>query len=149
MPVDYKPAGFQNVIPYLLVRHLDKVIAFMTDAFGGEVVEKILGPNDVIQHAEVRIGDSVIMMGDPGSDEDLIPAALYLYVKDVDAAYKRALAAGATSMMEPVDMFYGDRHAAVIDPCGNRWFPATHIEDIASDELQRRAIEFNSKRAQD
>ncbi|MDP6946160.1 MAG: VOC family protein [Myxococcota bacterium] len=139
MVVSYKPAGHQNVLPYLVVRRLDRVLAFVTEAFGAEVLETISGPGDAIQHVEVRIRDSVVMMGDPGSDDDLVPAALYLYVEDVDAVYARAIAAGATSVMEPMDMVYGDRQGAVVDPCGNRWFPATHIEDVPSDEIQRRA----------
>ncbi len=109
MAVSYKPAGQQDVMPYLVVRRLDRVLAFVTEAFGAEVLETISGPDDAIQYAEVRIGDSVVMMGDPGSDDDLVPAALYLYVEDVDAVYARAIAAGAMSVMEPMNMFYGDR----------------------------------------
>ena len=74
MAVSYKPAGQQDVMPYLVVRRLDRVLAFVTEAFGAEVLETISGPDDAIQYAEVRIGDSVVMMGDPGSDDDLVPA---------------------------------------------------------------------------
>jgi uncharacterized glyoxalase superfamily protein PhnB len=90
-------------------------------------------------HAEVRIGDSVVMMGEPSNASDAIPALFFLYVDDVDAAYQRAIEAGATSMREPEDQFYGDRRAAVLDTSGNQWWLATHVEDVPADELQKRA----------
>ena len=78
-------------------------------------------------------------MGEPSNESEAIPALLYLYVEDVDAAYKRAIEAGATSLREPEDQFYGDRSAAVRDACGNQWWLATHVEDVPADEMQKRA----------
>lgn len=90
-------------------------------------------------HAEVKIGDSVIMMGEPMGDFKPMPGSIYLYVKDTDATYRKAIQAGAVSIMEPADQFYGDRSAGVKDPLGNFWWIATHIEDVPPEELARRA----------
>jgi uncharacterized glyoxalase superfamily protein PhnB len=81
----------------------------------------------------------MVMMGEPGPEHPPMPAMLYLYVEDVDAVYRRALGAGAVSLMEPADMFYGDRNAGVKDQCGNQWWIATHKEDVSPEELARRA----------
>ncbi len=88
------------------------------------------GEHGEIAHAEVRIGDSVVMMGQPGDSSPATAAALYLYVEDTDAMYKRAVAGGAESTEEPADQFYGDRRAAVKDCAGNTWWIATHIKDM-------------------
>jgi PhnB protein len=96
-------------------------------------------PDGSVGHAEVRIGDSVVMVGGAGGEWPAVRAALHLYVADVDASYQAALAAGATSTAEPADQFYGDRRANVIDSAGNQWFIATHVEDVSPEELERRA----------
>lgn len=97
------------------------------------------GPDGSIMHAKVRIGDSIIMMGEsPGAFTEL-PAALYLYVADVDVVYERALQASAVSLSEPADQFYGDRSAAVKDASGCQWWLATRLEDVSPEELARRA----------
>src|SRR5690606_6674014 len=93
-------------------------------------------------HAELKIGDSTVMIGDACDEYQPMPACMYLYVNDVDAVYKRALEAGATSHMEPANQFYGDRHGAVKDPAGNLWSIATHVEDVPPEELARRAEAF-------
>lgn len=92
-----------------------------------------------IMHAEVRIGDSVVMMGESGGEFTPMPASIHLYVEDTDATYKRALRAGATSLREPADQFYGDRSAGVKDLAGNHWWIATHKEDVSPEELEKRA----------
>jgi uncharacterized glyoxalase superfamily protein PhnB len=92
-----------------------------------------------VHHAEVKIGDSIVMMGEPAEPAKARPSSLYLYVPDVDAAYKAALAAGAKSLMEPADQFYGDRSGGVEDPSGNHWYVATHVADISPEEMQKRA----------
>jgi PhnB protein len=100
-------------------------------------------PDGRIGHAEVRIDDSVIMIGDDREETwKAMPSSIYLYVVDCDAVYKRALEAGATSLMEPKDQFYGDRSGGVKDPAGNHWFIATHKEDLSKDELDRRAEDY-------
>jgi len=105
------------------------------------------GPNGTIGHAEVRIGDSVVMLGQASSQWKPTTAAIYLYVNDTDATYKRALQSGATSAMEPTDQFYGDRNAGVQDPAGNFWWIATHVEDVAPDEMKKRAEAHMRKQA--
>jgi PhnB protein len=139
MPVNYLPRDYHNVTPYLVVDGAAKLIDFLKRVFGATEKEMMKTPDGRVMHAEVRIGDSVIMMGEPGGQWKATPAALYVYVEDTDSAYKRALEMGATSRMEPADQFYGDRNAGVQDSWGNLWWIATHKEDVAPDELEKRA----------
>jgi len=115
-----------------------KLIDFVTKVFAARAERVYEGPGGSVMHAEVRFGDSLIMTGDPMGPEQLPPASLSVYVPDVEAAYRRALDAGATSKQEPKDQFYGDRSARVVDPFGNQWNIATHVEDVAEDEMKRR-----------
>ncbi len=96
-------------------------------------------PDGRVSHAEVRIGDSIVMMGEPTERTETQPAHLYVYVNDTDETYDRALKAGAVSLMEPKDQFYGDRNAGVKDAFGNVWWIATHVEDVPPEEMRRRA----------
>ena len=139
MSVKPIPDGFHTVTPYLVVEEVSAQMEFMTKAFGAVEKEKIEGPGGAIMHAEVKIGDSHIMLGQARDEYKPMPTCLYLYVEDMEALYKSSLAAGAESVIEPTDMFYGDRNAGVKDPQGNLWWIATHIEDVSSEELQRRA----------
>jgi len=127
------------VTPYLVVEDATKLLGFLKQVFGATEKEMMKTPDGRIMHAEVKIGDSVIMMGEPTGRWKAMPAALYVYVQDTDAVYKRALDAGATSLMEPADQFYGDRNAGVQDASGNMWWIATHKEDVAPEEMERRA----------
>jgi PhnB protein len=95
-------------------------------------------PGGRIMHASVRIGDSPVMMGESSADYPSLQMMLYLYLEDSEAAYRRAMAAGASSIQEPKDEFYGDRVAAVRDVFGNQWWMATHIEDVSAEEMERR-----------
>lgn len=104
-------------------------------------MERMNGADNIVGHAAVRIGDSAAARG----EWKPMPGAIYLYVKDADATYKRALEAGATSLMEPADQFYGDRSAGVRDPVGNYWWIATHKEDISAEELRSSAEEYMKK----
>jgi uncharacterized glyoxalase superfamily protein PhnB len=133
------PKGFHSVTPYLTVPGLAKTIEFLKQAFGAEVKE-IMEAGGAIRHAEVKIGDSPIMMGEPDPKGPYAPRPcnLYLYVPDVDAVYARAIAAGGKSLREPKDEFYGDRGAGVEDPSGNYWWIGTHIEDVSPEELKKR-----------
>lgn len=115
------------------------LIDFLKQAFEAKETERHSRPDGTIMHAEVKIGDSVIMMGEPMGDFKPMPGSIYLYVKDTDATYRKAIQAGAVSIMEPADQFYGDRSAGVKDPLGNFWWIATHIEDVPPEELARRA----------
>jgi PhnB protein len=127
------PEGYHTLTPYLVVDGAEKVVRFMKDAFGAQAVfEPMMRPDGKIMHAEFKIGDSVVM----------IAAMLHVYVPNVDAVYQKALKSGATSEMEPADMFYGDRAGGVKDPAGNRWHIGTHIEDVSPAELKKRAVEF-------
>jgi PhnB protein len=106
-------------------------------------------PDGAIGHAEVRLGDSVIMLSEAqGGEHKPMPTGIYLYVENCDATYKRALEAGATSVMQPTDQFYGDRSAGIKDQFGNHWYIATHIEDLSKEELTKRMDEYMKKRAQ-
>jgi PhnB protein len=133
------PEGYHTVTPYLVVMGVADLVRFLEEAFGAEKRELLTTSDGRIMHAEVKIGDSVIMMGEPSEETVAIPSLLYLYVEDVDATYKRAIEAGATSLRPPEDQFYGDRSAAVVDTGGNQWWLATHVEDVSADEMQKRA----------
>jgi uncharacterized glyoxalase superfamily protein PhnB len=137
------PEGYHTITPYLVVDGADKVIRFMKEAFGAQpVFEPMARPDGKIMHAEFQIGDSIVMIADVSERAQATTDALHLYVPNVDAVYQKALKAGATSLMEPADQFYGDRSGSVRDPAGNRWHIGTHIEDVAPAELKKRAAEF-------
>jgi PhnB protein len=138
MAINYIPEGSPTVTPYLAVKGTAALIDFLKAVFGATEIDRLVLPDGRIMNAAVRIGDSMVMMGDPG-DRPPETAMLYVYVPDCDAAYARALAAGATSIQAPADMFYGDRTAAFQDASGNKWYAATHKEDVDGEELARRA----------
>ena len=141
MPVNPIPAGYHSITPYLLTKDTSKLIDFLKSAFGATAVASVANPDGEIMHAEVKIGDSMVMIGTKKGAETA-PAMLYLYVTDVDKTYQQALEAGGTSVMAPADQFYGDRNAGIKDPCGHSWWIATHIEDVAEDELKIRAEKY-------
>jgi len=123
----YVPEGLHSLNVYLHPHRAEPVIAFMTRAFGADQVEKYASPDGIIHHAKVRIGDSAIEMGEAHGPYQPIPTQFYLYVPNADAAYHRALEAGAESIRPPADQPYGDRNAGVKDAFGNQWFVATQI----------------------
>jgi uncharacterized glyoxalase superfamily protein PhnB len=134
------PDGYHTVTPYLIVRQAAQTIEFLKNAFGAEpVMEAMKRPDGTIMHAELKIGDSRVMLSEASEKQPAMPAVLHLYVPNVDALYQRAVKAGGTSVMEPMDQFYGDRGGAVKDPAGNQWFIGTHKEDVAPQELKKRA----------
>ena len=140
MAVNSIPDGFHTVTPYLVISGVTTLLEFLTQAFDAqEILSPLLRSDGRVGHAEVKICDSILMMGEPMGDRPPMPGSLYLYVQDVDAVYQRALQAGATSLMEPADQFYGDRSAGVQDPVGNQWWIATHQEDVAPDDMLERA----------
>jgi PhnB protein len=147
MAVKAIPDGYHTITPYLTVQGVADLIAFVRGAFDAQVRFQMSHPDGSIGHAEVQIGNSVIMMGEARGDWKPMPAALYLYVEDTDAVYRRALAAGATSLREPEDQFYGDRNAGVKDSAGNYWWIATHVEDVSPEELKRRSEAYASQKA--
>jgi PhnB protein len=139
MAINPRPDGYHSVTPYLVVDGAARVIEFLKQVFDAQEVMRLAAPGGRIGHADLRIGDSMVMLGDARPGHPAMPAMLYVYVDDVDAAYQRAMRAGAPSEQAPTDQFYGDRSGAVKDPCGNLWWIATRIEDVTPDELRRRA----------
>lgn len=146
MAVKPIPEGYNAVTPYLVVPGVVKLIDFMKRAFGAqETMPPMMTPDGKVMHTEVRVGDSMIMMGEPSQHAPAMPAALMLYVTDCDAVYRRAIEAGAVSISEPADQFYGDRSAGITDPSGNRWWIGTHKEDVKPEEMKRRMKDFMAK----
>jgi PhnB protein len=138
VPVKAVPEGHHSVTPYLVVQGAGKLIDFMKAAFDAQEIVRMSMPDGSIGHAEMRIGNSMVMIGEVRDQWKSMPTSLYLYLEDVDAVYARALAAGATAISEPKNQFYGDRSGAVQDMCGNFWWVATHVEDVSEEEMKRR-----------
>ena len=132
------PKGFHAVSPSLIQADAGQTIEFCKKAFGAKLLMKLAGPAGKIVHAEILIGDSIIMLSDAMRDAPQ-PAGLFLYVLDVDKTFAKAVKAGATVVMPVQDMFWGDRFASVKDPQGNSWGIGTHIEDVAPKDLKKRA----------
>ena len=126
LTANYVPPGFHSITPYLIVEGAGKLLDFCRQAFDGEEKGRVPLPDGTLMHAEIAIGDSMLEMGDAGGKWAPMKTALHLYVKDADATYQRALAAGATSLYAPMDQPYGDREGGITDPCGNSWYIATH-----------------------
>ncbi len=139
MAVKFMPEGYHTVTPLLSVKGAAKLIEFMKKAFDATEVYRFSSPDGGVMHAEMKIGDSVIMLGESLEEQTHMPIALYLYVKDADAVYRKALDAGAQTILAPDDMFWGDRVGTVRDFAGNKWWIATHVEEVSADELERRA----------
>jgi len=140
------PKGFHTATPLLTVTDSARAIDFYKRAFGAEELLRVDGPGGKIAHAEIKIGDSIIMLSDemPGcsrSPQSLggTAVAIFLYVKDVDQVFNRAVAAGAQIAMPLNDMFWGDRYGKVTDPFGHSWSLATHKEDVHPEEMRKRA----------
>lgn len=140
MAVQPVPPGYHTITPFLTVRDGDAVLEFVKRAFDARELCPIMRrPDGRIAHAELRIGDSNLMLSEGTSEWPAMPCSLYLYVPNVDAVYAQAIAAGATSVRAPTTEFYGDRSAGVKDSSDNSWWIATHVEDVPPDELARRA----------
>jgi uncharacterized glyoxalase superfamily protein PhnB len=139
------PEGFHTITSYLTVPGVASLIEFVQKAFDGKLIERIDGPGGSVGHAEMRVGDSIVMMGEPREPWPARPCNLYMYVPDVDAVYRRAIDAGGKSIREPEDQFYGDRSGGVEDPSGNTWWIATHIEDVSREELRKRMAAMRDK----
>lgn len=130
------PEGFHTVTPYLMGPEVDRMVEFARKAFGATEVFRTRGEAGGL-HVEIRIGDSMVMIGGL-QDMEAQPTAIFLYMDGVDEVYDRALGAGATSIEEPAIRPEGDRRAGVVDPLGNSWFIATRVEDVSREELQKR-----------
>jgi PhnB protein len=140
MTVKYIPDGVHTITPYLTVRDAAALLDFIRRGLDNvTTIHEMKGENGTVWHADLKIGDSHLMLGQAPKPEDATQSMLYLYVPDCDAAFSKALAAGGTVHSELQTQFYGDRHGAVKDPCGNQWWFATHVEDVPLAELERRA----------
>lgn len=126
----YKPKGLNDVNVYMHPLRAEPMIRFLKQAFGAREIAKYASPDGVVHHAEIQVGSSVVEMGESHGIYEPMKSMFYLYVPDCDAVYRRALAAGATSLSEPKDQPYGDRSAGVTDAFGNQWYVATHIKDM-------------------
>jgi uncharacterized glyoxalase superfamily protein PhnB len=125
------PKGLHSANPYLHPRRAEPLISFLKRAFRAEEVAKYASPDGVVHHAVIRVGDSVLEMGEAHGKYETMPAMFYIYVPNMEDVYRQALAAGATSSQEPTDQPYGDRNAAVKDAFGNTWYIATHVKDVS------------------
>ena len=147
MTVDPIPEGYRTVTPYLAVDDAAAAIEFYKQAFGAKERGRMDAPSGKIGHAELEIGDSIVMLADALPDfatrspKELggTSVGIFMYVEDVDAIVKRAVDAGATVTTEVEDQFWGDRYGSVTDPYGHLWSIATHIEDVPAEEMAERA----------
>lgn len=149
MAVQPIPQGYHCVTPYLIVKDAARAIEFYKRAFGATELFRMQSPDGQVGHAEIKIGDSPVMLADEHPDMGFkgpqspgeTPVSLMIYVEEVDTVAAQAVAAGATVMRPVQNQFYGDRSGTFIDPFGHVWTIATHVEDVPPDELQRRAEE--------
>ena len=135
---DYRPPDHNTVSPYLVVHGVPGLLEFVRHTFGAQELHRSATPDGRVRHAEARIGDTVIMMGEATAEFPVRTAMLHVYVPDADAVYRKAMEAGAISLREPADQFYGDRTGGVQDAFGNQWWMATHKEDVSDEEIARR-----------
>ena len=150
------PAGYHSVTPAIVVRDANAAIDFYRRAFGADEVNRMAGPDGKIMHAEIRIGDSLIMLGEEneqwGTKSPFLtngnPGSLHIYVEDADASFDRALKAGATVKYPLEDAFWGDRYGKVTDPFGHEWGIATRVKDLSDAEMKQAADEWMAKAAQ-
>jgi PhnB protein len=145
MAVAPLPAGYPTVTPYLVVDAANEAIEFYKQAFGATELFRLAAPGNKVAHAEIRIGDSPVMLADedgamnPSAKKlGATPVSFMIYVPDVDAAFARAVAAGATVRRPVADQFYGDRTGTLVDPFGHVWSLGTHVEDVTPEEMDRR-----------
>lgn len=148
MNVKAIPDGYHSLTPYMGIDKAGEAIEFYKKAFGATQVMRLDMPDGRVGHAELRIGDSSLMLGTPcdqmalRNPDEHTSIGLHLYVEDVDAQFQRAVDAGATVVSEPKDQFYGDRSASVKDPFGHLWFLATQKEDLTEEQIRQRAMEL-------
>ncbi len=154
MTVKAKPEGYHSVTPYLIVDRAAEAIRWYSEAFGAtEMLRLPMG--DKIGHAEIKIGDSFVMLADEFPDMDILgpksrggaTSSLMIYVDDVDDSFRRAIDAGASQDRPVENQFYGDRSGTLVDPFGHKWTIATHVEDVPDDEIQRRMEQWSKEQA--
>jgi PhnB protein len=146
------PEGHPTITPALVCKGAAKAIDFYKQVFGAKELHRMEGPGGSIGHAELMIGNSKIMLNDEFAPQAVAPKgctghSLYVYTEDCDAVFNRAVANGAKTVMAPMNQFWGDRHGVFDDPFGHRWSVATHVEDVAPAEMERRAKQWMAKAA--
>jgi PhnB protein len=150
MPVKAIPDGYHSVTPYLICRDAGRALDFYKKAFNATELMRMDGPGGKVGHAEIKIGDSVVMLADEHPDFEAhspqkyggTPVSMLIYLPNVDQAFKQAIAAGATEKRPLKDQFYGDRSGTLVDPFGHVWTVATHTEDVSEQEMDRRLKEM-------
>jgi PhnB protein len=145
MAVQPIPDGYRSVTPYLIVDGADLLLRFIEQAFSGQERSRMQDEDGGVVHAEVQIGDSVVMLSDANERWPATPGVLHLYVEDCDTTFQKAVAAGGTVVQELATQFYGDRSGGVRDPLGNVWWITTHVEDVEPEEMERRAREWKER----
>lgn len=146
------PAGYAGVTPYLITNDAGRALDFYKKAFGATELMRFPMPDGKIAHAEMKIGEGIFMLADESPDEGYksartlggTPVSMMFYVKDVDAVFSRAVAAGAVARRPVKDQFYGDRSGTLEDPFGHTWTIATHVEDVSAEEMERRMASMSS-----
>jgi PhnB protein len=139
--VNAQPDGYNTVMPYLIVEGADKLADFLIKVFNADEKERLTSSDGKILHSEYKIGDSIVMISEATENYKPNPTMLYVYVDDVDSVYKKALDAGATSVREPYNEYYGDRTCMVTEASSNKWSIATHVENVTMEEMEKRARE--------
>jgi PhnB protein len=150
------PEGYPTLTPYLALDDAAGAIEFYKRAFGAVENSRMEGPDGKIGHAELKIGDSLLMLADawpqsstrPPKEVGTATGGVFVYIEDIDALFKQAIDAGATSVMDPENMFWGDRFGTLTDPYGHVWHLATHVEDVSPEDMQKRAAEWQAQMAE-
>lgn len=142
--VNFKPERMNTVNPYLMVEDVEELVRFATDILGAILVSKLHRPDGQIMHVELKMGDSMIMGGTPMDDFGAAPSSLYVYVKDCDQVFSKAIEFGCRSIMQPETMVHaGERYGGVQDKNGTIWWIATHVEDLTPEEQAKRIDQMN------
>ena len=142
MPAKPIREGFHTITPYLFAENGSRLIEFISAAFGGKVTFLKARPDGSVMHAEMRIGDSMLMLAEPTGEFGPNPTSIYLYVTDCDSVYQKALDCGGVSVFPIMTLPSGERYGGGRDPSGNVWWVATHIEDVSPEEEERRWKNF-------
>jgi PhnB protein len=148
------PEGYHSITPYLVVKGAAKAIDYYKKASGATEIMRMAMPDGTVGHAELKIGDSIFMMGEEvpqmgyRAPQGSTPVGLMIYVADVDRVFKQAVAAGGRVEKDVVDQFYGDRSGTLYDPFGHMWTVATHVEDVSPEEMKKRMAKYAAEREQ-
>ncbi len=139
------PEGYHTLTPFMMVKNAGKLIEFIKTAFGAKEVSLHRLPDGTIMHAEFQVGDSRLMLAEATDKYPAMSTIIYMYTEDCDSVYQKAIQGGGSSLREPTNEFYGDRSCGIMDPSGNQWWIATHVEDVSPDEMKRREEEFRKQ----